>query len=113
MEFDQNKPIYAQIADTFYEKILSGAMPDGERVPSVRETAADLGVNPNTVMRSYELLTDEGIIFNRRGIGYFLCEGAKGKVLEARKREFLNEEWPEIRRKMKLLGIDFESLRDL
>lgn len=111
MEFGQNKPIYIQIADSFYEKVLSGALVDGARVPSVRETAADLGVNPNTVMRSYELMTDDGIIFNKRGIGYFISEGSRPKVLEAQRRAFLEEEWPEISRRMKLLGIELEDLK--
>lgn len=111
MEFGANKPIYIQIADSFYEKVLSGALGDGERVPSVRETAADLGVNPNTVMRSYETMTDDGIIFNKRGIGYFISEGARDKVLEAQRRAFLETEWPEINRRMKLLGIELEDLK--
>lgn len=110
MEFGQNKPIYLQIAETFYEKVLCGSLADGERVPSVRETAANLGVNPNTVMRSYEIMTDEGIIFNKRGIGYFICEGARDKVLGAQRRSFLEEEWPEISRKLNLLGINIAEL---
>lgn len=70
MEFDSNKPIYLQICDSIFDRILSGDLQPGGRIPSVRELGADIGVNPNTVMRSYEKLTDAGIIFNKRGIGY-------------------------------------------
>ena len=63
MEFDSNKPIYLQICDSIFDRILSGDLQPGGRIPSVRELGADIGVNPNTVMRSYEKLTDAGIIF--------------------------------------------------
>ena len=72
MEFNSNKSIYLQICDTICEQILSGALAPDARIQSVREYGADIGVNPNTVMRSYEKLTSEGIIYNRRGIGYFI-----------------------------------------
>ena len=68
--------------------------------------SALLGVNPNTVMRSYEKLTNEGVIFNRRGIGYFISPDAHKTVLEAQKKDFLENELPQILKRMKLLGID-------
>lgn len=106
MEFSQNKPIYLQIVDSIYEKILSGELKDEDRIASVRETGADLGVNPNTVMRSYEKMTEDGAIYNRRGIGYFIAPEARSKVLAEERRFFLEQEWPAIRRKMTLLGLD-------
>lgn len=109
MEFSQNKPIYLQIADSFYEKILSGELKGGDRIASVRETGAALGVNPNTVMRSYEKMTADGVIFNRRGIGFFISPEAGEKVLAEERRSFIEEQWPEIRRKMELLGLDLCS----
>ena len=79
MEFDQHKPIYLQIADAICERIdaiceriLTGTWPEGERIPSVRECGISLEVNPNTVARSYDELSTEGIIHNKRGIGYFV-----------------------------------------
>ncbi|MBQ8499730.1 MAG: GntR family transcriptional regulator [Bacteroidales bacterium] len=117
MEFNENKSIYLQICDAICEQILSGTLRPDERIPSVREYGADIGVNPNTVMRSYEKLTGEGIIYNRRGIGYFISPEAKEIVLEAQRKEFLENELPEICRKMRLLGISEEkflnSLRSL
>lgn len=110
MEFDSNKPIFLQIYDSICEKILSGEYPEGSRILSVRELGAEIGVNPNTVMRSYERLTFDNIIFNKRGIGYFISEGARETVLAKMRAEFLSEELPAILKKMELLGIDRETL---
>lgn len=110
MEFDSNKSIYLQICDAICERILSGNLAPDERIPSVREYGADIGVNPNTIMRSYEKLTNEGIIYNRRGIGYFIGPGARDIVLENMKKDFLENELPHIVRKMNLLGIKPEDI---
>lgn len=104
MEFDVNRPIYLQIYDTICDQVLSGALvPDG-RIPSVREYGAQLGVNPNTIMRTYEKLTTDGIIYNKRGLGFFISHDAREKVLEYKKAEFVNETVPKIRRQLQLLG---------
>lgn len=110
MEFNSNKSIYLQICDAIYERILSGNLKPDDRIPSVREYGAEIGVNPNTVMRSYEKLTSEGVIYNRRGIGYFTSADARERVLEAEKKQFLNEELPLLIRRMKLLEISEENL---
>lgn len=106
MDFHSDKPIYLQIADTLCEQILSGSMKAEDRIPSVREYGAEIGVNPNTVMRTYEKLTDDGIIYNKRGIGYFVSADAREKILEVQKADFLSKEVPAILRKMELLGLD-------
>lgn len=110
MEFDSNKAIYLQIADAICERVLSGELKPEDRIPSVREYGASIGVNPNTVMRSYEKLTDQGIIYNKRGIGYFISPDAKGIVLDAERREFLESELPHIIKKIELLGLSPEEL---
>lgn len=110
MEFNANKSIYLQICDAICEQILSGTLRPDERIPSVREYGADIGVNPNTVMRSYEKLTGEGVIYNRRGIGYFISPGAREIVLEAQRKEFLENELPAILKRMELLGISAEEV---
>ena len=111
MEFNGNKSIYLQICDAICEQILSGRLRPDERILSVREYGAEIGVNPNTVMRSYEKLTNEGIIYNRRGIGYFISTDAQKIVLEAQRTEFLQNELPLIRKKMQLLGISEDMLQ--
>ncbi|MBR5385581.1 MAG: GntR family transcriptional regulator [Bacteroidales bacterium] len=106
MNFDNDRPIYLQIYDSICERILSGnLMPEG-RIPSVREYGADIGVNPNTMMRTYEKLTDEGIIYNKRGIGYFVAPDAKEIILESQRKFFIENEVPQIRKRMQLLGLD-------
>ncbi len=112
MEFNSNKAIFLQIRDTIRERILSGELKPGDRIPSVREYGADIGVNPNTVMRTYERLTSEGVIFNKRGIGYFISEEARDIVLESSRKEFLEEELPVVIRKMELLGLDPKEIFD-
>ena len=111
MEFDSNKSIYLQIYDAICESILSGSLCADARIASVREYGAEIGVNPNTVMRSYEKLTNEGIIYNRRGIGYFISPDAHEVVLNAQRKEFIDNELPVILRRMELLGIDPEMLQ--
>jgi DNA-binding transcriptional regulator YhcF (GntR family) len=81
-------------------------MKPDERIPSVREYGAEIGVNPNTVMRSYEKLTNEGIIYNKRGIGYFISQDAHEIVLSTQRKEFIDNELPIILKRMQLLQID-------
>ena len=113
MEFNPHKPIYLQICSQIYERILNGELKSEDRIPSVRELGAELGVNPNTIMRSYESMTNAGIIYNKRGIGYFIAENAKDMVLKQMKDEFMNTELPEVIKKMKLLGITLSDLEGM
>jgi DNA-binding transcriptional regulator YhcF (GntR family) len=112
MDFKKQKPIYLQIADTLCERIMAGEWQVDERIPSVRDVAAELGVNPNTVMRTFEQLQNEEIIYNRRGVGYFVSPDAKKKILAEQRREFLEEELPLIKQRMQVLGIDFNLLNN-
>ena len=80
MEFKDTQTIYLQIADHFCENILRKKWNPGDRIPSVREMAVNIEVNPNTVMRTFNYLQDKGIIFNKRGIGYFVSDGEKCRV---------------------------------
>lgn len=107
MDFKDNKPIYLQIAGYVADKIKSDEWSEKDRIPSVRELGATLGVNPNTCMRAYEYLTREEIIFNSRGVGYFVAEGAKIKLMNIAKKEFFDEILPEILRN---LNTDVEGL---
>lgn len=109
MEFDENKPIYLQIADGISEKILSGEFVPGGRIPSVREWGAEIGVNPNTVARSYDTLTDRGVIFNKRGIGFFVAENAIEIIGSEERRKFIEEELPAFCKRAALLGIDIKK----
>lgn len=106
MNFNSNKAIYLQIADFICENILMENWKAEERIPSVREFAINIEVNPNTVMRTYSFLQDRDIIYNKRGIGYFISEDAFEKTLKLKKKEFMNKDLPEFLKKMKLLNIN-------
>ena len=112
MDFRKQQPIYLQSADHLSEQVLQGALTPDDRMPSVRDVAASMGVNPNTVVRSFDYLQQEEIIYQRRGVGYFVSPDAKEKVLAEQRREFLEEELPLIRQKMQVLGIDLKQLID-
>ncbi|MDC7218789.1 MAG: GntR family transcriptional regulator [Spirochaetales bacterium] len=109
MQYD-NKPIYKQIAEYLYELILNGEWPDGERIPSIRDMAVQMEVNPNTMTRTYGLLQEQGIIYNRRGIGYFTIMDAREKTSSLKKAEFIHNELPEIFKKMDNLGMDTDEI---
>ncbi|WP_017733068.1 GntR family transcriptional regulator [Nafulsella turpanensis] len=111
MEFKENQAIYLQIADHFVENILQEKWKSGEKIPSVRDTAVEFEVNPNTTMRTFSYLQDKGIIFNKRGLGYFISDDGYDKTMALKKEQFIQEELPTLFRSMELLGITFADLK--
>ena len=111
MDFKENKAIYLQIADRICEEILTGVFREEERVPSVREYAVKVEVNVNTVMRSYDKLQGDGVIYNRRGIGYFVAGGAVLRIKEMKKQTFMKDDMPVFFRQASLLGMTAEELQ--
>lgn len=107
---ENNKAIYLQIADGICDRVMAGTFTEGERIPSVRDYAATLQVNANTVMRSYEHLSQEGVIFNKRGIGYFIADDARERISVIRHETFFNGEIQEFFRQLSLLGITPDDL---
>ena len=112
MEFSEPRGIYLQIADQVRDRILQGEWQAGERIPSIRELAIELGVNPNTVTRSYQALLDWGIVANQRGRGYFVIEDAGERAVQAMRDEFVRDELPKVVRAMKTLGIGIDELAE-
>ncbi len=110
MDFATDKPIYRQIVDYCYTRVISGAWKPSEKAPSVRELAVELSVNTHTVLKAYETLQDELIIAPRRGMGYYLAADAAEKVSQARRRDFYQATLPALRREMDLLGITPDEL---
>lgn len=108
---ENNKAIYLQIADTICDSILDGRLSPGSRMPSVREYAATMQVNPNTMMRTYDYLSGLELIYNKRGIGFFLSDDAEAKVRAMRAEDFLDNEIYDIFRQLKLLGVTPEELK--
>ncbi len=114
MNFQQSgKAIYLQIADRICDQILTGTYEVGSRLPSVREHAAELEVNSNTMMRSYDYLQQRGLIFNRRGIGYFVAENAPITILEYRRDNFMKNELDYFFRHLRMFGVTEQELSRL
>ena len=111
MQFRESRAIYLQIADYICERILLKQWKAGERIPAVRELAVQVEVNPNTVMRTFEFLQGQNIIYNQRGIGYFVSPDAIKSTLLYRKAEFIEKELPSIFRNIYLLDMDIEELK--
>ena len=111
MIFTNDKAIYIQMADRLCDEILAGKYKDDDRIPSVREYAVMLEVNANTAVKAYDELFRANIIYNKRGLGYFVTPGAKKQILKDRKKEFMKERLPELFRQMQLLGITLEDVK--
>lgn len=109
---ENSKAIYLQIADRICDSILSGELTDDSRLPSVREYAAQVQVNPNTMMRTYEHLSARVVLYNRRGIGFFVTPGAAVVIGEMRKEQLLDGELSDMFRQLALLGIDADTLAE-
>jgi GntR family transcriptional regulator len=113
MNFNANQSIYLQIADFVKERILSDQWKKEDKIPSVRDLAIELQVNPNTVMRAYDLLQQQGILYNRRGLGNYVSADAGDKILADRKEYFMKAELPVLFRTMQLLKVSFNELEGL
>jgi len=112
MDFAGNQAIYLQIADVICEKILLGQWREHCRIASVRELAMSIEVNPNTVMRSFSYLQEKGIIYNKRGIGFFVTAGAPQIITGLKREEFKRNDMISLFKKMTMLDISFEDLQE-
>ena len=113
MNFKESNAIYLQIAERICDEVLLGQYRKEERIPSVREYAAVVEVNANTVMRSYDYLQTQGVIYNKRGIGYFVSADARELIFSLRKEYFMKEESDYFFRQLSMLGISAEELADM
>ena len=113
MKFKESKSIYLQIAERICDEILQGKYKEEERIPSVREYAATVEVNANTVVRSFDYLQGQDIIYNKRGLGYFVALEGRERILELRKEVFLKEELPEFFRQLKTLEIPIKEVEKM
>jgi DNA-binding transcriptional regulator YhcF (GntR family) len=112
MEFRDNEAIYLQIAAFVSDNILLGKWPAEQKIPSVRDMAIELEVNPNTVMRSYEFLQNQEVIYNKRGLGLFVAPDGFDKVKAYRKERFIQQDLPEFFRTIYLLDINLDDLQN-
>ncbi len=109
-EWNDNQPIYRQLRDRVVAMILEGVLKEGDPLPSVRNVAAELRVNPLTVLRGYQQLVDEELVEKRRGLGMFVKIDARKLLLRGEREKFLSEEWPRICATMERLGFSPKEL---
>lgn len=105
-DFHTSQPIFVQIRQRLAEMILRGNVAEGEALPSVRQIAADLSVNPLTVTKAFEALVDIGVVEKRRGLGMFVKAGARAELLTHERDKFLKQDWPRIAAQIKALELD-------
>jgi Predicted transcriptional regulators len=113
IDFKSTKGIFLQIAENICHQILEGTLKAGDRVPSVRDLAADFEVNRNTILRTYALLDESGIFENRRGVGFFVSPKAVGIIQTSERKEFFTNDLPEFIQKVKLLKLTENDLSEL
>ena len=108
--WNDSQPIYWQLKERTVAMILDGTLAEGEPLPSVRTVASDFQLNPITVSKSYPALVEEGLVEKRRGLGMFVCDGARRKLIATERAKFLNEEWPAVLSRIEQLGLDIDEL---
>ncbi len=109
-EWNDGQPIYRQLRDRVVAMILDGVLAEGDALPSVRTVAAELRVNPLTVLKGYQELVDEQLVEAKRGRGMFVNAGARVLLLQAERKKFLTEQWPQVQAAIRRLGLDAEEL---
>jgi GntR family transcriptional regulator len=108
--WNDNAPIYRQLKDKVVGMMLDGLLQPGDALPSVRQIAADYQLNPITVSRAYQELVDETLVEKRRGLGMYVTDGARDKLLASERERFLREDWPTLLERIRRLGLDLETL---
>ena len=112
MNFIDGQPIFIQIAERLSDEILAGIYLADSRVPGVRDYSVLLEVNVNTTVKAYDLLAQRGVLYSKRGLGYFVAPEAQQLILDNRRRHFFETEVPRIAQKMQQLGISTETLTE-
>lgn len=110
IKFDDERPIFVQIAQGIEDGIISGAFPEGDQVPSTTEISTTYKVNPATVLKGMNLLVDEEVLYKKRGIGMFVSENATNKLKEKRKNQFFESFITELVSEANKLKIDKKEI---
>ena len=108
--WNDQAPIYQQLADQLAAQLLDGDPPEGEALPSVRTLASRYLINPLTVSRALQALVDDGLLESRRGLGMYVRDGARVRLLRSEREQFLEDEWPRLREKLRRLGLGPKDL---
>ena len=113
MNFIDGQPIFIQIAERLSDEILAGIYLADSRVPGVRDYSVLLEVNVNTTVKAYDLLAQRGVLYSKRGLGYFVSQGGRERILELRKEVFLRDELPEFFRQLEMLDIPLSDVEKM
>lgn len=108
--WSDSTPIYRQLKERVVAMVLDGELKEGDALPSVRQVAAEYQLNPITVSRAYQELADEALVEKRRGLGMYVIDGAREKLLASERERFLKEEWPLVLARIERLGLKAEAL---
>ena len=108
--WNDSTPIYRQLRDRVVAMILDGVLKPGDALPSVRQVAGDVQINPITVSKAYQELVDEVLVEKRRGLGMYVTDGARAALLKSEREHFLRNEWPPLRERLARLGLDLKQL---
>ncbi len=108
--WNDNQPIYRQLRDKVIASILDRELKEGDALPSVRQVSADFQLNPITVSKAYQELVDDELVEKKRGVGMFIQQGARDKLLSRERQSFLRDEWPLIVERIKRLGLSASEL---
>jgi GntR family transcriptional regulator len=106
----QSRPVYLKLRDLVAAAIIEGRYREGEMLPSVRALAAEQGANPLTVAKAYQQFQADGLVEVQRGVGMYVAKGAAEQLRSSERERFLAEEWPELRTRMRRLGLDPHEL---
>lgn len=109
-QWNDSQPIYWQLKERTIAMILDGTLAEGDALPSVRTVASDFQLNPITVSKAYQALVDEGLVEKRRGLGMFICDGARRQLIDSERHKFIKEEWPAMLERITQLGLKLAEL---
>ena len=107
---DESRPIFQQIAEQIENDIIAGSLPEETQIPSTNEFAAFLRINPATAGKGVGLLVDAGILYKKRGIGMFVAQGARARLVSERRERFRDQYLAPLLAEARKLGIDDEQL---
>jgi GntR family transcriptional regulator len=108
--WNDKSPIYLQLKERVVGMMLDEVIKSGDALPSVRQIAAEYSLNPITVSRAFQELVDDELVEKRRGLGMYVLEGARDKLLASERERFIRTEWPALLERIKRLGISLDML---
>lgn len=113
MNFENEKPIFIQIAESIEDAIVTGAFAEESRIPSITEFSVTYKINPATALKGINILVDGGIVYKKRGVGMFVSEGAKEKLTKKRRNDFFENYVKKMLAEADRLGIEREEIIDM